>query len=985
MQVRLLGPIEIVSSTGERIPVPGTKMRGLVAILALDAGSVIAPQRLIDALWGDQPVQGANTVQVAVSKLRRLLADGGEPDRIVTRPSGYQLDVGRDAVDALRFEALLDQAPGADPAVVAPVLREALDLWRGAALADAPDTALTGALQARLDELRKVAVEDLVDAELALGQHRRLAPELESLVTAEPLRERRWGQLMRALYGSGQQADALRAFQRARETLVDQMGVEPGPDLRRLEAAVLAQDESLFRPAAVPAAPVAPVGDGFRRRGNVRHPVGRCLGREDDLDRLRGLVERQRLVTLVGPGGVGKTRLALELSVSIMADTPDGVWWVELTAAADDGDGLAALRRALQLEPGGDADREEAVALVARVLGDGAAVLVLDNCEHLLGSIDLLVEDLLGRCGQLRIVATSREGLGVRGELLFSVTPLALPAAVTLFEARLEGLDPDPDGDPEVIAQICERLDRLPLALELAAGRARHMRLSEILERLTDHFDVLRDGARTPQRNQRDLRAVADWSYELLEDQERIVFERLSVFADGSTLDAARDVCSGHGVAADDVEHLLDRLIDKSLIHADRSGAMTRFKMLQTLADYAGDRLVASGDRERVRRAHADWVRGLAASVRFGTRTTGEAVATVQDEDVAVRDAVAWSLAADPALALAICTDLSPFWFGTMRVTAGWELLSSALAAAGHDDPRLRASALVWAVVFATMVHDVDQAHRLAREATSFEQATGEPDRLARICFARALAAGYFPDDEADRWIDEARQNFTAAGLPGGLGHVSLAEGARRLVEGDLDRASTSLRHAVDVFRAEQDHLGLIVAVSRLGEAAWRRGDLDEFAEMHADLLELGRQGRSGGVVTGATARLALARLEQGALDEAQTLARDALASSSESFMPVVNGYAFKTAGLVNLRMGHVAEGRDQLKAAIEAFGRGTGNLGTGQAATCWVDLSRSYSGPDEIDDARKCAAAGLADATASEDPWVCDLARARLAEIPAG
>jgi tetratricopeptide (TPR) repeat protein len=282
------------------------------------------------------------------------------------------------------------------------------------------------------------------------------------------------------------------------------------------------------------------------------------------------------------------------------------------------------------------------------------------------------------------------------------------------------------------------------------------------------------------------------------------------------------------------------------------------------------------------------------------------------------------------------------------------------------------------------MVHDVDQADRLAEEATPFARASGDPERLARICFARALAASYRVGGDADRWIAEARHSFTAAAVPVGLGHVSLAEGALHLVEGDLDRAATSLRDAIAVFRAEQDHLGLIVAVSRLGEAAWRRGDIDEFAEMHADLLELGHRSRSPGVVTGATARLAHARLEQGELDEAEALARDALASSSESFMPVVNGYAFKTAGLVNLRMGHVDEGRSQLRAAIDAFGRGTGNLGTGLAATCWVDLSRSYTEPGEIDDARGCAATAVAAATIAGDPWVVQHAQARLTEVSA-
>jgi predicted ATPase len=616
------------------------------------------------------------------------------------------------------------------------------------------------------------------------------------------------------------------------------------------------------------------------------------------------------------------------------------------------------------------------------VLGDRAAVLVLDNCEHLLSSVTPAIEELLGRCGQIRVVATSREGLGLPTEVLFDVGPLAPSAAVELFEARVTGVVVHDADFEDAIEQICERLDRLPLALELAAARTRHLRLAEILERLTDRFDLLREGSRTAPAHQRNLHAVAEWSYELLDEPERVVFERLSVFADGATLDAARSVCAAHGVAADDVERLLSRLIDKSLIVADRSGAGTRFRMLQTLADYASERLDVRHDRDAALRAHAMWVCDLAGTVHFGTRVSGATVAAVQDEDVAIRDAVGWSLLAEPVLALEICDELSPFWFGTMRVSIGWEMLSAALDAAGVADRQRRASALAWASVFDTMVQDVATAGLLADEALAFERELGDPARLGRICFARALACGYGSDDDASRWIDEARQHFSDAGSAIGLGYVSFAEGAMRLVGGDVDAAASSLRDAITAFRQEEEHLGLILAVSRLGELAWRRGELGLFAEMHAEMIELGRASRSIGVITGATARLGLARLVQGDLDEAQILARTALAASGESFMPVVNGYVFRTAGLVNLQSGHVAEGRTQLGAAIEAFEQGTGGIGIGQAALCWVDLSRSYSETGEADEARSAAATAVELALGAGDPWVREQTEARLAEV---
>ena len=981
MQVRVLGAIELARASGAIISIPGSKMRGLVAVLALDAGNPVTLERLVDSLWGEQAVNGTNVVHTTVSKLRRVLAEAA--DSIVTGPGGYQWRIDRDDVDALRFEALVEQARQSrdDPSTVAELLGTALGLWRGPPLGGAPDTDHIGAARSRLAEMQRVAVEDLIDAQLVLGHHRRLVAEVEALVAAEPLRERRWGQLIRALYGSGRQAEALRAFGRARERLVEEIGVEPGPELRQLEAAVLAQDATVLGATAPPAD--APIGDGFHRRGNVRYPVTQCVGREDDVVALTSLLGRHRMLTLTGPGGVGKTRLAQEACVEMKDRVPDGVWWVELATARTEGDAIAAVQRSLRMDAGG-ADAHAALDSVTTVLANRDAVLVLDNCEHLLDVLAPPVAELLGRCGALRILATSREGFGIAAEAIYPVSPLSTSAAVALFEARLTGDVGDSAGAADAIVQICERLDRLPLALELAAARTRHLRLPEILERLRDRFDLLHDGPRNAPIHQRNLRAVAGWSYDLLDESERVVFERLSAFADGATQAAARDVCAAHGVAGPDVERLLERLVDKSLVIADRAGPETRFRMLQTLGDFARERLDARGDRGLALRAHAMWVRALAASVRFGCSIAGATVAAIQDEDVAIQDAIRWSLVADPVLALEICDDLAPFWFGTMRVSVGWELLAAALDAAGEADPPRRASALAWASLFATMVQDLERATRLADEAMVFEESLGDAARLGRLCFTRGLAASYRVGDDATRWIDKARQYFMVAGSPIGLGHVSFAEAAGRLMVGEFEAAGAGLSHAISVFRREGEHLGLILAVSRMGELAWRQADLEVYAQMHGELLELGRASRSLGVITGATARLALARLIAGHLEEAQAMAREALATSGESFMPIVNGYAFRTAGLVNLRSGHVAEGRRHLHSAIEAFELGTGTVGLGQAALCWIDLSRSYADDGDLVDARRAADTAVAVGVAAGDPWVVDQTHVHRASVEA-
>ena len=980
MQVRVLGAVELVGPSGETVAIPGSKMRGLVAVLALDAGNPVTLERLVDSVWGEQAVNGANVVHTTVSKLRRVLADVS--DSIVTGPGGYQWRIDRDDVDALRFESLVERARGTrdDPSTSSELLRAALGLWHGAPLGGAPDTDQIVAARSRLAEMQRVAVEDLVDAQLMLGHHQRLVAEVEALVAAEPLRERRWAQLIRALYGSGRQAEALRAFGRARARLIDEIGVEPGAELRQLEAAVLAHDEALLGGAS-PTSADGPIGDGLHRRGNVRYPVTECIGRDDDVAAVTSLVVGHRLVTLTGPGGVGKTRLAQEVCVHMMDRVPDGMWWIELATARTESDAIAAVQRSLRMDVGG-ADARAALASVTTVLANRGAVLVLDNCEHLLDVLAPAVEELLGRCGALRILATSREGFGIFAEAIHVVSPLATAAAVALFEARITGVVDASADSADAIVQICERLDRLPLALELAAARTRHLRLPEILERLRDRFALLPDGTRNAPVHQRNLRAVAGWSYDLLDEPERVVFERLSVFADGATQAAAGDVCAAHGVVGGDVERLLERLVDKSLVIADRAGPETRFRMLQTLGDFARERLDLHRDRDAAMRAHAMWVRGLAGSVRFGRSISGAAVAAIQDEDVAIQDAIRWSLEADPVLALEICDDLAPFWFGTMRVSVGWELLAAALDAAGDLDPPRRASALAWASLFATMVQDVDRADRLADEAMAFEEAHGDAVRLGRTCFIRGLSSSYRVGGDPAEWIERSRHHFTIAGSPIGLGHASFADGAGRLMVGDFEAAATNLSDAIAVFRREGEHLGMILAVSRMGELAWRQADVELYAQMHSELLELGRASRSLGVITGATARLALARLIEGELDAAQGMARAALATSGESFMPIVNGYAYRTAGLVNLRSGHIAEGRTHLHSAIEAFELGTGTVGLGQAALCWIDLSRSYAEDGHLDDARHAAATAVAVGVAAGDPWVLDQTHAHQGSL---
>lgn len=971
----MLGPVELLDDAGGMVELSGAKMRGLLAVLAVEAGRTVTPQRLIDVLWGEQEVHGPNVVQGVVSKLRKAAAADAS-SLVVTRPAGYELAVAREQIDLHRFEQLVDRAGASPPEQAADLLSAALALWRGVPLGGAPDTGMIDAIRARLSEMRESARDQLTEVQLALGQHHRLVGDLEALIVDDPLRERRWAQLMRALYGAGRQADAMRAFQRARAVLVDTIGAEPGPELRRLEAAVLAHDDEVLIGTVVTSG--QPIGEGFRRTGNMRHATGPCVGRHAELRRVVDQLEEYRCVTLTGTGGVGKTRLALEVCARAQGRMADGVWWTDLRSAHSAVEVMTAVQRGLQLEPRGN-DVHEMIRAVATVLSDRDLLLVLDNCEQVVGDVATIVGELVPRCAGLRVLATSRESLGILSERVIQIEPLATDAAHELFAMHLDGTGVDQGADAELIDRICARLDRLPLALELAAAGARHLRLDEILQRLEDQAGL--PAGRSQSSRLHDLHAVADWSYQLLEESERRVFERLSVFADGATVDAARAVCAGSEQL--DVEPCLYRLVDKSLVVADRSGAQTRFRMLQTLADYALARLRDGDGEHAARAAHAEWVSELAASVRFGAVTTGSSVAAVEDEHVAVRDAIQWATVHHPHLALEICDSMAAFWFGSMRVSEGFALLSGALDAPGESRADLLASAMGWMGLFATVEQNQELAAASFAEALRLEATSGDRQRLGRLSLMLALAAGYAVDDRWPRWVDEARAHFAAAGDPVGAGHVDFAEGAVRLVAGDSATASMCLRAAIDGFQHHHDHLGLILAVSRLGELAYRHHDIGLYAEMHSQLRDLGLAGRNSGVVAGATARLAHARLIEGDVHEAERLARAALASSGGGFMPVVDGYVQRTAGLVNIALGHVVEGRDQLDDAIDAFEHGAGGVGAGQAAMCWIDLGTSLIDHGEITAAVDACRSAVDAAQRSGDPWIIAQAAA-FAGLPA-
>ena len=559
MQVRLFGELE-AEQAGVPVPVHGAKQRALLALLALRPGQPVSADQLIDALWGDgQAAHPANALQAQIGQLRRTLGAAA----IITTDAGYALNVGPDDVDASRFEQLVAKGrrlfEEGEIALASTALGEALRLRRGEPLTEFAYSGFADAERARLEELLLVAIETRVEADLALGRHGELVGELEALCREHPLRERLRELLMLALYRAGRQAEALRAYTEARDYLVDELGIDPGPALRELEARILAQDPSLAAagPAGFQAAP-APMATG-----NLREQLSSFVGRSAELQELSEAVRSGRLVTLIGPGGVGKTRLAVEAAATLRQEHRDGAWLVEF-ASVTEPDGVApAVAGALGAATAGligPPSPASTVELIVRYLAGRSLLVVFDNCEHVIGQAAALAETLAGTVPGLRLIATSREPLGVPGEVLVPVGPLALPAAVELFADRARAVRPGFTADGHtrpVIDDICGRLDGLPLAVELAAARLRSLTLATLAERLDDRFRLLTGGARTALPRQQTLRAVVDWSYDLLFEDERRLFARLSVFAGGCDLDAAEAVCADDQVPAGEVLDIL--------------------------------------------------------------------------------------------------------------------------------------------------------------------------------------------------------------------------------------------------------------------------------------------------------------------------------------------------------------------------------------------------------------------------------------------
>ncbi len=914
-ELRLLGPVQLIRA-GHEVALGGPKQRAVLALLLVEAGRTVSAGRLAEDVWqGNPPPGAAKTLRSYVSRLRALLA----PDAaLVTRGGGYAVTVQPDQVDAGLFERLAAAGHGAfdrgDVATATTRFREALSLWHGRALADLCDVEPLALEAARLEDLRLTVLEGRIEADVESGRHAEVIGELERLVAEYPVRERLWRLLVLALYRGERQADALAAYRRARTMLAAELGLEPGEELRRLEQAVLRQEVAAVQPL----------------RHNLPAPLTSFLGREGDLARLESLLAQARLVTLTGPGGAGKTRLAIEAGERMSGRFPDGVWLANLAGIRSPGLVPVQVMEALGVRQEAGVPVLEALRFRLRAAD---LLLVLDNCEHLLDACTELTGALLRASPGLRVLATSREQLGVPGEVTYTVRPLAVPpesaderdiaeaSAVRLFLDRASAVRGGKTAGVAPVAvagRICRALDGLPLAIELAAARMGTLSAVEIEAYLADRFGFLAYRRQATDPRHQALRAAIDWSYDLLSQQERRVLNELSVFAGNFGLGQLAEVCSAGNQAA--ALEAVDRLADKSLVSAEPAEEGTRYRLLETVRQYAADRLAETRGAEAARRRHALAFLGLAERERR--------VAVLSRDHDNFRAALEWSLSAGdqagPRLALA----LEGFWLARGLLAEGRDWLERALAQPLHDQPA-RAGLLRLLGTVLYDAGDLTRAEAALREGLEVAAAAGAPALQARI---RVLIADIHNLQgggaaEALEDCESAIGVLESEGDLSGLAEAWLVVGRLRYDRAEWPADQGALEQALAYARQSGNHRAQIQASN------WLATSLSELpipADTAVARVEQLLQAASGEPWAEAYLLTALSTLYAytGRFNDA----RVALARSRSIFAGfganLGLGYWAIPAGLVELAAGDTAAAERHLRQGYEALRAITGERG---------------------------------------------------------
>lgn len=830
---RVLGPVEALDD-GEPVALGGRRQITLLVFLLVHANEAVSSDALTEAVWGS--ARGTdNRLPMAIARLRRALPGFGEDagSRLRTVGGGYLLSIEPDELDAHRFAEHVAAGRSAldadDPAAACEELDTALGLWRGPPLAEVAFEDFAQPEIRRLEELRLVALETRVDARLRLGDENQLIGELEGLLAENPTRERLAAQLMLALYRSGRQAEALQVYQRVRAHLAEALGLEPGPALKALQTQIFAQAPSLALGGEDPGSGVS---SQRSRLARLPLPSTPTIGREHEVQTVRALLAKPavRVVTLTGPGGVGKTRLALAAAHVVSASYEDGACWVELAGVMRPDDVGATILRALAVTP---VDGETSRDALIRYLSGKRLLLVIDNFEHVIGAAEL-VGALVGAGERLTVLVTSREALDLSAEHRVSVEPLSLPglaedvsvAQVNSAPATAMFLDAARRRDSRfaiteahapVVARICAKLDGLPLALELAAARTRLLAVDELEAELGASWTSIGTGPRDAPMRHRTLEAMIDWSYDLLDEEQRAAFVSFAVFLGGATLDAARTVTGA-------APSVLEELVAKSLFdRREQPDGATRLVMLDTIRHYALQRLNDDPRRDAIRRLHLDYFRGLVERTipRLTTHEDRAALRALDDETDNIRSAFRWALTAAPADALRLAGQLGEYWWVRADPNAlAWT--DAALRAVGEDaSPADRARALLNRSSQLVFRHQLAAAGQAGEAALALYQ---EIDDNAGISDAyRGLAFFYTAAGDTNRGGTCAQAACRHARLTGD--DARLGQALATLVStSQTDQALATLQQAAQLLMPFGNWRPIARAYNNLGFVALKQG-----------------------------------------------------------------------------------------------------------------------------------------------------------------
>ncbi len=1025
MKFRVLGPLEVTRGD-QALALGGAKQRALLAILLIEANHVVALDRLAELLWRDEaPPTSDHIIEVYVSQLRRALEPDGAPYHVLMRkPSGYMLEVKPADLDAAEFRDLVEGAKSAAPEQAEAQLTRALGMWRGPALADFAGEPFAVSEAGRLNELRLHAREERIEAELALGRHARLIGELQALVDEHPLRERLSGQLMLALYRSGRQAEASDLYQQTRQRLVDELGMEPGPDLQVLLKRILQQDAGLAAAPSGPPGSALPSGtvtflltdvEGSTRRWD-RNPVAmrqamaghdevlgrlvgahggtqvesgregdsvlaaftrasdavasavamqrelaaqtwpegadmhirvavhsgeaelrdghyygpavyRCarllatghgdqvlltqathdlvvdalpegvglrdlgshrlrdlerpervfqviapglraefppirsmdprrhnlpvsptgfIGRGRELDEIKERLAANRMLTLIGTGGTGKTRLALQAAADLIERFKDGVWLVELASLSEPELVAQTAAEAIGV-------REEAGRPILKTLRDWLKdknlLLLLDNCEHLIPAVVSLADRLLRDCPDVRLLTTSRAALRVNGEAIMRVGSLDEQDAVALFADRSSAAQPTfrlTHDNSRSVTEICRRVEGIPLAIELAAGRARMMAPAEILTRLQESFGMLSGGSRSADARHETLKAAMDWSYWLLNEEEQRLFRRLSVFTGGFTLQAVEFVGGGDGAGT--IVELVGQLVDKSLVTPQEADdGTTRYSVLETVREYARARLLEHGELEATQDRHAVYFAQLVEVAHTGiTGPERKKWLQVIGAEIGNLRSVFDDSSVAPQTTLALAAGMAEFWEARAEYSEGRTRLDAALSRTS-ETTLTRSKALQAAGLLAWAQGDQPAATAYSEQALALNRKLGYTEGQA-LCLQQLgqIAVQDEKFDAARQYLNDALEIATTHGFDDIRALCEWRLGMVALFTKDMQRASEHITASLELSRSRGDSDTVAMSLLMLGNIALWQDRLGEArSHLHESLGILRPQGSS--------------------------------------------------------------------------------------------------------------------------------------------